>query len=237
MTAAAAARAPLPTGEYPRPFRSWFRSADAARRLRKVMGGLRVPPGGSYGRFKIRYAYPRRLDWFDDPGLDRGFLQDKWIIPHLFGPGNVMWMSWHPLEVLTVWRDARRFPGGRRILVAGLGLGVFQQLVESRYEEVWTIDLDAGMAPPLFRLLREDNWRLVVGDAYRFTKIFRKGAFDAAYFDIWKDFPGESYRRLHRALNDVARLHGIRRSRCWAQDLAGMRLPEPDPLGGLFSTG
>lgn len=215
----------MPVQEYAQPFRPWFKSAAAARRYKDVMSDLRIPYPGRYGDCTIRYAYLKRLNWFGDPEVDAGAFHGKWLAPHLFGPDKTMWMSWHPLEVLTVWRDSRHFRGGKRILVAGLGLGVFQQLVESRYEEVWTVDVNRRMAPPVFEMMREKNWRLVIGDAYQFTRLFRNGTFDAVYFDIWKDFPGVSYRRLYRALNDVARLHGIRQSRCWAQDLAGMRLP------------
>lgn len=221
--------AAAPVHEYPKSFRSWFKSAAAARRYREVMGTLRVPMAGSYGDCRIQHAFLERLNWFDDDQADQGFIQGKWIVPHLFGPDKTMWMSWHPLEVLTVWRDARHFSGGRRILVCGMGLGVFQQLVESRYEEVWTLELNPRMGIPVHKMLGERNWRLVIGDAYRFMTLFRKGAFDAAYFDIWKDFPEETYRELHRAIRDVARLQGIGQVRCWAQELAGMRLPGMRP--------
>lgn len=207
-------------------FDPWFRSREAASRYRKILGSLRVPESGPVGDCRIRYAFQERMNWFDDPQADTGHCHGKWIVPHLFGPDKTMWMSWHPMEVLTIWKDAQYFKGGRRILVCGMGLGVFQQFVESRYEEVVTLDINPGMAPAVFRMLREDNWSLVVGDAYRFLSIFRPGAFDAAYFDIWKDFPGEGYGRLHKVIRGAARRQGMNQVRCWAQDYVGMRLPK-----------
>lgn len=216
----------------PKPAKSlaYFKNAGAARAYLRIMKKLRVPESGPVGDCRIGYAFPEQLGWFQDPSLDTSPWKGGWIVPHLFGPDKTMWMSWHPMEVLTVYRDSMNFKGGRRILVAGLGLGVFQQLVEARYDEVWTLDLNLQMAPPLWRQLKQDNWRLVIGDAYRLHTMFQQGAFDAIYLDIWKNFPGEGYQLAHELFRLIGKRLGAKVTRCWAEDLVGLRISSPSPL-------
>lgn len=222
---------------------SEFQTAAAATRYRDIVGELRLPDPGAVGDHAVRYSTGKRLNWFSDPVDDAGGISDAlrgrgtWLVPHLVGPEpdrtlrihekhraaeRVMWMSWHPLEVLTVFRDSKFFPGGRRVLVCGLGLGVFQQIVEKRYTEVVTLEVNEGLAP-LWRQLAAPNWRLVIGNAFHVARMFRRGAFDAVYFDIWPNFPGHDYDVVHDLCNRLGRRVAAR-SRCWAEDLRGMNV-------------
>lgn len=213
----------------------YFKSRAALRRYVRTVQGLREPAAGTYGDCKVwdgrivkaddSGGLASTLGWFA-PALEASplFMKLPISMPHLFGPAKEMWMSWHPMEVLSILWDSRVFKGGRRVLVCGLGLGVMQQLLEGLYGEVVTLEKNALMGPPLFNELKRDNWRLVVGDAYHAHRVFRRGAFDAVYFDIWENFPSEDgWDKAHELCRAIGReILGAPLVRCWAEDLVGL---------------
>lgn len=129
------------------------------------------------------------------------------------------WMSDSPQEVMLAKMDAKRFPSeGRRILVMGLGLGIFPQLVEGRYQEVVVLEISPAVVKAVWDHVAGGNWRLVVGDAWRAHRLFRRGTFDHVYADIWSEINSDNHE-AYKAMKKLARFKlGAKKTVCWAED-------------------
>lgn len=163
-------------------------SLSDALKFSKMAKELRLPPDGYYGDCEVKTAHTNGIRHF------KIHATGDFQITTLGDSQDIPWMSTAPCEVQMMHEDAAKFPGGKRILVCGLGLGVFQQFVESKYKEVVVLDINPGMAPRIFEIIKADNWRLVIGDARTFDRHFQHGAFDAVYFDHWQFTPSEKQR-------------------------------------------
>jgi hypothetical protein len=128
------------------------------------------------------------------------------------------WMSDSPQEVQLARMDVAKLPGGAHILVVGLGLGVFPQLVEKKYQRVTVLELNPAVVTAVWSYVKGANWHLKVGDAWEMDKLFIRGTFDAVYGDIWSEICRDT-REEYKRFKKLARYRlGSPKTVCWVED-------------------
>ncbi len=133
-----------------------------------------------------------------------------------------LWMSDTPQEIsmmrigmsdLLNVRDTSQW----NVLVLGLGLGIFPQLIEKKVARVTVVEIDPLVVRAVWDHVKGPNWDLVLADAWNIDKVLRPGSFDACYMDIWEDIC-ESNKEEYMRLKKVARRAGSRRTIGWVED-------------------
>jgi hypothetical protein len=177
---------------------------------------FRLPPDGQYGdKVQVRREIIVAPEYFSSAYPGRFEITILSIGP-LNGPNKSAWMSDSPQEIAMMRCDASHFrKGGRRILVCGLGLGMFPQLVEEKYDEVVIVEKNPAVVKATWEHVRALNWRLVIADAWDIGTLFCKGSFDAVYADIWVNISGDNVKH-YKAFKKIARHKlGSPNTHCW----------------------
>jgi len=146
-----------------------------------------------------------------------------------------LWMSDTPEERLMMWAAAKALRG-RKILVGGLGLGIFPQYAEfAQPGRMFTIversqEVINKVAPVL--LERGINFEIVKADVREYIQKVQRRIWDSAYMDIWPGNPGQEGPRDRDALVKLIGRRGIIKGRtiCWGHQWSadGPRSEEQD---------
>ena len=148
----------------------------------RVLKALRQPPENTVGAFAITRVRPPG-DIVHVFGMPLNYPQEKVVLQHGIQGAKETIMSTSPQEVAMMLRDAREFSGGN-VLVAGLGLGVFPQLVEDRATSITVVEIEPAVVELVWDAVKGQAWSLVVGDAYDCIAATPQ-RFDFVYLDTW----------------------------------------------------
>ncbi len=138
-----------------------------------------------------------------------------------------LWMSDTPQEIsmmqigmsdlLNVRSRSASDTSQWNVLVLGLGLGIFPQLIEEKVASVTVVEIDPLVVKAVWDHVKGPNWDLVLADAWDIDKMLRPGSFDACYMDIWEDI-SEDNKEEYVRMKKVARRAGSRRTVGWVED-------------------
>ena len=146
---------------------------------------------------------------------------DDYILRSLKYEGGT-WMTDHPQEIWQMHKPFHQCYG--RVLVGGLGLGVFPHLLHklgNHVSEIYVVEKDTRIINLIKPHITEELGDLFVqqGDLFKYVKEIYPGTYDSAFLDIWRP-TGESVwyeyvvplRRLLKGKIDQENVH------CWNEE-------------------
>lgn len=173
----------------------------------------RKPPPGRRGRFTVSQTV------ITCPTVFEAYAPGRYRITGLYEHGEQYpWMSDSPQERAVAEQDEyHNFPGGETLLILGLGLGIFPQIVEERYRRIIVIERDRDVIRAVWKYVAASHWEIELGDAWDVERIVPRGSIDHCYADIWPtlstDNAGE-YRRMKKLIRYRI---GAKRTVCWGE--------------------
>jgi len=164
-------------------------------------------PRPSLNQPEIRKELSRRLWMSDSPQEIMMMKMDAESLLHPSKPRSVM-SKWTPEELKEM-----------NVLVLGLGLGVFPQLIEEKVRSITVVEINPLVIRAVWPHVKSKDWNIVCGDAWKIVQMFGRnsGQYDLCYMDIWEDI-SEDNKEQYMELKALARKVGCRRTVGWVED-------------------
>lgn len=128
----------------------------------------------------------------------------------LFDPLGQLWMSNTPQEHIMMFNNARRTRG--RVLVGGLGLGLYPQYAETGVvglaTEIVVVEQSrvvADLVAPTVRAALAVPFEIVLSDVESFLEGPVRGRFDTVFLDTWPTLDAASLPTINRLRAEAAR--------------------------------
>jgi hypothetical protein len=165
---------------------------------------VQIPPGRYMGGYVVRREMVAIASICDRPyqllrPLDcRG----------LYDPAGLLWMSDTPQERLMMHNNA--LASGGRILVGGLGLGLYPQYVASRAQSITVVERSPDVAaivwPVIEGALAGTQLQLILADIETFLGQAPTTQYDTIFLDTWEALDATRLPHVNR-LRDLAYRH------------------------------